>query len=61
MHSKRKRGIWMKRKSKDPVYAPGIEDVDTIPRADSEDKAEGNVTKEIRVFLDENDPSGKDH
>jgi hypothetical protein len=47
------------KKSK-PIYAPGMDDTDIIPRATKEDKRKGNVTVETRVVLDENDPSGKD-
>jgi hypothetical protein len=55
-----KRGINLTRDKEKPKYAPGIEDVDTIPRADAEDKRKGNVTVETRAFLDENDPSGEE-
>jgi hypothetical protein len=49
----------MDKKNNKPKYAPGIDDTDIIPRADEKDKKEGNVTIETRVFLDENDPSGR--
>jgi hypothetical protein len=48
------------RDEKKPKYAPGIEDVDTIPCADAKDKRKGNATVETRAFLDENDPSGEE-
>lgn len=43
------------------MYAPGMDDKNIIPDADSKDKRKGNVTRETRVFLDENDSSGRDH
>lgn len=49
----------MPKKDDKPLYAPGIDDADIIPRADDEDKKKGNVTRETRVFLDENDPGGE--
>lgn len=47
-------------KGKKAKYAPGMDDTDIIPLASKEDRKKGTVTKEVRVFLEENRPSGKD-
>lgn len=47
-------------KEKDAKYAPGMDDKDIIPLASEEDRKKGNVTREVRVFLDENQPSSED-
>lgn len=49
----------MVKKKKRPIYAPGIDDADIIPRADKRDREKRNVTRETRAFLDEHDPGGE--